>query len=109
MRTYGSDFIVSSPLEGNDELSASEIEKMIGKVLGSYVPICESITDDKRFERQKVAEDVIWDMVEMMIEVATYHNRPEFSVYRAGMRALSFLAEQAERITEVLEDLMKEE
>lgn len=110
MYTNGSDFfIVSSPLEGMDDLSASEIETVIGKLLGSYVPICETNTDNKRFERQQVAETVIWDMAEMMIEVAAYYNRPEYSANRAGKKALTFLAQEAERITEVLEDLLKEE
>ena len=109
MYVYGSDFIVSSPLEGMDDLSASEIETIIGKLLGSYVPVCETNTDDKRFKRQQVAEDVIWDMVEMMIEVAACYDRPEYSAGRAGKKALSFLVQEAERITEVLEDLLKEE
>lgn len=109
MRTYGSDFIVSSPLEDVGILSSNEIETVIGKLLGSYVPVCETNTDDKRFERQKVAEDVIWDMIEMMIEVAAYHDRPEYSANRAGKRALNFLVQEAERITEILEDLLKEE
>lgn len=70
-----------------------EIYDVINKLIGKIEPYGDSNIDKERMENLKIHVDIIYKMIEDLIEVAKYKNRPEYSIRVLALTAYEELLE----------------
>lgn len=77
--------------------------EIVGKLIGEINPVGETYEDNRRYENQNEIIELVANLIEKLASNAKLSTRHEYSISRAGKRALSFLTGLRRDLEEVIE------
>lgn len=85
-------------------LTREEKIHVMQELVGGFEPIADAAVDPRLLERQREAEDVLFELLCEFCEVSEYRDSPYASCEKAGLEALVFLKDLAEKIDAAITD-----